>query len=285
MTSISESRTATGAEISENFVEHDGFRTKYLTSGTGPAVVLLHGSGPGVSGRANWALTMQSELANQFTFVAPDIVGFGETEQTPAIEFEQAARIEHVASFLKALDLAPARLVGNSMGGAISLAIAAKYPELVSRMLLMGTGGLSFPVTTEINQLYSYTPSPANMRGIFEIMAYDRSRVTDELVESRYQATLAPGVADKWASLFPAPRQRHVDAMAVRLSEVERITVPTLLIHGAHDRVVSPENTSLQLVKSLPNADLVILGRCGHWAQVERAETFRAHVAQFFSED
>lgn len=276
--------TSTDAStITSATIEHDNYTTHYLTAGSGPALVLLHGSGPGVSGRANWAATMTSELAQRFTLIAPDIVGYGGTEQRPEIDFSHENRVEHVASFLAALELAPARLVGNSMGGGIALGIAARYPEIIERMVLMGSAGVSFPVTREVDQLYGYTPSPENMQAIFELMAYDQSRVTPELVQARYQATLAPGVAEGWARLFPAPRQRHIDAAALPFKTLEKIATPTLLIHGVADRVVPVTATSLPLVQVLPNADLVVLGRCGHWAQVERAEAFRREVARFFA--
>ncbi|HKP44033.1 alpha/beta hydrolase [Mycobacterium sp.] len=269
----------------ESTIQHEDYSTNYLKAGSGPAIVLLHGSGPGVSARANWALTMKSELAQHFTLIAPDIVGFGATEQQPEIDFTHDNRVEHVASFLTALDLAPTRLVGNSMGGAISLGIAARYPELVKRMVLMGSAGVSFPVTSEVDQLYGYTPSEDNMRRIFELMAYDRSLITPELVKARYEATLAPEVASRWAQLFPAPRQRHIDDCSLPFATLAGISTPTLLIHGVFDRVVPVAATSLHLVEVLPNADLVVLGRCGHWAQVERAEAFRNEVARFFSQE
>jgi pimeloyl-ACP methyl ester carboxylesterase len=275
--------TTSSSTLTETTIEHDDYITHYLQAGSGPAIVLLHGSGPGVSGRANWALTMTSELAERFTLIAPDIVGFGGTRQRPEIDFTHNNRVEHVASFLAALDLTPARLVGNSMGGGIALGIAARYPELVQRMVLMGSAGVSFPVTREVEQLYGYTPSQENMQGIFELMAYDKARVTPELVNSRYEATLAPGVAERWANLFPAPRQRHIDDASLPLATLEKVSTPTLLIHGVADRVVPVTATSLKLVEVLPNSDLVVLGRCGHWAQVERAETFRREVTRFFT--
>ncbi|MUM18854.1 alpha/beta fold hydrolase [Mycobacterium sp. CBMA271] len=275
--------TTDSSTIIEKTIQHDEYSTKYLQSGVGPTIVLLHGSGPGVSGRANWAATMTSKLAQHFTLIAPDIVGYGGTQQQPSIDFTHANRVEHVASFLDALDLAPARLVGNSMGGGIALGIAAHYPELVEQMVLMGSAGVTFPVSREVDQLYGYTPSEENMRGIFELMAYDKSHVTPELVKARYEATLAPGVAEQWSNLFPAPRQRHIDDASLPFTTLEKIATPTLLIHGVADRVVPVTATSLKLVEVLPNADLVVLGRCGHWAQVERAEAFRSEVARFFS--
>ncbi|WP_067473736.1 alpha/beta fold hydrolase [Nocardia amamiensis] len=268
----------------ESTIEHDGYRTYYLTAGSGPSIVLLHGSGPGVSARANWQLAMKSVLAERFTLIAPDIVGFGVTEQEPEVVLTHDNRVAHIVSFLRALGLGPVGLVGNSMGGAIGLGVAARYPELVARMVLMGTAGVSFPVTPQVDQLYGYTPSEENMRGIFELMAFDKSRVTPELVRSRYEATTSPEVAERWAKLFPAPRQRHVDDAALPFATLANISTPTLLIHGVQDRVVPVRATSLNLVEVMPNADLVVLGRCGHWAQVERSEKFVSEVERFFSQ-
>lgn len=277
--------TSTASVITEDTLRHGDYRTRCLRSGTGPAIVLLHGSGPGVSARVNWGLTMQSELAERFTLIAPDIVGFGATEQDPEKGLSHTDRVEHIASLLRALDLGPVRLVGNSMGGGISLGLAAEYPELVHSMVLMGSAGVSFPCTPEVDQLYGYTPSESNMRGIFELMAYDGERITPELVRARYEATNTPEFAEHWAGLFPAPRQRHIDAAALPYETLAAINTPTLLIHGAHDRVVPVTATALNMVKVMPNADLLVLGRCGHWAQVERSATFRREVSRFFTNE
>jgi pimeloyl-ACP methyl ester carboxylesterase len=268
-------------DLETSYLDHPPYRTRILRSGRGPMVLLLHGSGPGVTGRANWYTTMTSALAEQFAFVAPDIVGFGETEFTDDVTPDQDGRIAHVIDVVERLAAGPVRVIGNSMGGGIALALAHRRPELADRMILMGSAGVSFPLTPEVDQLYGYVPSVENMRGVFEMMAYDQSLVTPELVQSRYEATLAPGAQERFESLFPPPRQRHIDAQALPREALSAIQTPTLLVHGAFDRIVPLELTALELVRSLPNADLVVLGRCGHWAQAERGEGFRRIVGEF----
>jgi pimeloyl-ACP methyl ester carboxylesterase len=273
-------------DIEASILEHHPYRTRILQRGTGPLVILLHGSGPGVTGRANWYTTMTSPLAEQFTFVAPDIIGFGETEfDGDIVAPDHDGRVTHVIDLLQRVSSGPVRIIGNSMGGGIALAVAHRRPDLVDRMILMGSAGVSFPLTPEVDQLYGYVPSVENMRGIFEMMAYDQSLVTPELIQSRYEATLAPGAQERFESLFPPPRQRHIDDQALSPDALAAIDAPTLLIHGAFDRIVPLESAGIGLVRSLPNADLAVLGRCGHWAQAERGDEFRRLVAEFMQRD
>ena len=71
--------------------------------------------------------------------------------------------------------------------------------------------------------------------------------------------------------------------MALSEEQLVSIKTPTLIIHGVHDYIVPLEDTSLRLVKLLPNADLIVFGRVGHWTQIERAEDFHRQVSDFFA--
>lgn len=118
---------------------HDGFRTGDLEAGQGRPLLLIHGSGPGVSARANWRGTMTSHLAENHRMLAPDVVGFGDTYADEGLDFTHYLRVRHMISFLEAMELTEVDVVGNSMGGA--LAIAHRRPGLIRRMVLMGSVG------------------------------------------------------------------------------------------------------------------------------------------------
>lgn len=122
------------------------------------------------------------------------------------------------------------------------------------------------------------------MRELMDLFAFDNRIVSDELIRLRYEASRAPGVLERYHAAFAAPRQRHVDAMALSDHDLANIQTPTLLIHGAQDRIIPLESTSLHMARTLPNADLVVLGRCGHWTQIERGEAFRRHIAAFLNQ-
>lgn len=276
------SRTATDAVIHSEFIDHGDYRTFVSRAGSGPPVLLLHGSGPGVSGLANWTTTLTSELAASFELIAPDIVGFGATEFAAGLTLDQAARVAHISSLLDALELRGINVVGNSMGGGVALHVAARHPGLIGRMVLMGSAGVSFPITPVIDEFYGYEPSLELMQRMFDSMLYDPSIVPAELVQARYEATAQPGANDRYREMFAPPRQRHIDDQALSDDELRRIDVPTLLVHGAHDKIVPLEMTSVHLVRVLPDADLLVFGRCGHWTQAERGVAFRRALAEFF---
>lgn len=270
-------------ELRRARVKHGRFDTHYLESGGGRPVLLIHGSGPGVSGRANWQDLMRSSLAEAHRLLAPDVVGFGETRSAGSIELDHDTRVQHVLGFLDALGLDKVDVVGNSMGGGLSLALAHRHPERIRRMVLMGTVGIDFPITEGLDRVWGYTPSYDNMAALMRLFTHDRALVTDELIELRFRATEVGDVQQRYAAAFASPRQRHIEAMALTEAELASIQTPTLLVHGRDDQIIPLAATSQRLQHILPTADLVVFGRCGHWTQIERAADFQRHVAGFFS--
>lgn len=270
-----------GTTIEDRVVEHDGFTTNYLEEGEGPPVLLIHGSGPGVSARANWQGTLDSAVADHHRLLAPDVVGFGDTATPPGTALDHDARVEHLAGFMTAMGIERFAIVGNSMGGALALALAHRYPDRVERMILMGAVGISFPINPELDEVWGYEPSVDAMERLIRLFAFDQSLVKPEIVEMRYEASIVPGVQERYSEAFAAPRQRHVDAMALPEDALASITTPTLLIHGAVDRVVPLEETSLRLVRLLPNSELLVFARCGHWTMIEKARDFQRAVSEF----
>ena len=127
-------------------VDVDGVATNYHDYGAGAPVLLVHGSGPGVSAWANWR-TVLPALSQRLRVVAPDILGFGYTARPPGTAYGPATWLEHLLGFLDALNLSQVSVVGNSFGGALALRLAAKAPERVDRLVLMGSVGVPFAIT------------------------------------------------------------------------------------------------------------------------------------------
>ncbi len=122
------------------------------------------------------------------------------------------------------------------------------------------------------------------MRRLLDLFAHDRSRVDDALARSRHEASVRPGVQEAYAAMFPAPRQRWVDALAADEAEVARLPHRTLVIHGREDRII-PRATSERLLELIPDAQLHVFGRCGHWTQLEHAGRFNRLVEDFLAEE
>ncbi len=250
----------------------NGIRTNYLEAGQGPAILFIHGSGPGVTAFANWRLVIP-KLAPRFRVIAPDVVGFGYTDRPADAHYDLAYWRDHIVGLIEALGLEQVHLVGNSFGGAVSLAVAAHRPELVDRLVLMGSVGVDFPLTPGLDAVWGYQPSLEAMSDLMNLFAYDRSRITADIVESRYRASIRPGYQESFAQMFPAPRQAALEAMATPDARIQGLPHKTLIIHGRDDRVI-PLATSLKLSSLIDDSELHVFGRCGHWVQIEQNEPF-----------
>jgi len=264
-------------------VDAGGVQTNYLEAGNGSPVVLIHGSGPGVTAYANWRLVLPA-LADRFHVLAPDMAGFGFSERPEKGDYGVDLWTDQVVGFMDALNLDRAHVVGNSFGGAIALRLAARYPERVGRLVLMGSMGIDFPITEGLDRVWGYEPSFENMRGVLDVFAYDRALVPDELAEVRYRASTQPGFQESFAAMFPAPRQRWVEAMRTSDEEIRALAHKTLIVHGREDQVI-PVDNSLRLMRLVENGDLHVFTHCGHWVQIERSADFNRLVGDFLADD
>lgn len=273
--------TTTSPEIA-NSVSAAGIQTNYHDLGSGYPVLMIHGSGPGVSAYANWRLVMP-ELAKTRRVVAPDMVGFGFTERPESFQYTMDAWVKQAIGLMNALQLDKVDLVGNSFGGALSLALAIRYPQRVRRLVLMGSVGVDFAITQGLDEVWGYEPSLANMRKLMGWFAYDDKLITEDLTAMRYQASIRPGFHESYSAMFPAPRQRWVDAMASSDEDIRALAHETLVIHGREDKVI-PLANSLKLSQLIARSQLHVFGQCGHWTQIEHAGRFAKLVSNFLAE-
>ena len=249
--------------------------TNYHEHGHGHPVILLHGSGPGVSAWTNWKKVLPV-LAEDFRVLAPDMAGFGYTERKPDLAYDIKLWVKHLIGFMDALGIEKASLVGNSFGGSLSLAAAARFPDRFDRLVLMGTPCDTFTMTPGLRAGWSYAPSREAMRNTMAHFPYDPSFITDELVEDRYQASLIPGAQEGLRKLLVEPREDGDTPLSGMPEKVVAgIEHPTLVLHGREDRVI-PVDMGLRLGRNMPNAEFHMFGRCGHWVQAERFDAFVA---------
>lgn len=259
----------------------NGIRTNYLEAGKGDEdVVLIHGSGPGVTSYANWRLVLPV-LGEDFHVVAPDMVGFGYSERPEDVDYGLDTWAKQTVGLMDTLGIQKAHLVGNSFGGAIALRIASEQPERVDKLVLMGSMGVDFPITEGLDAVWGYEASVENMRRIMGYFAYNKELTGDELARVRYEASIQPGFQEAFSAMFPAPRQRWVEAMTTPEDELRRLPHRTLIVHGREDQVI-PLSNSYRLEELIDNADLAVFSHCGHWSMIERTEDFNRLVRDFF---
>jgi 2-hydroxymuconate-semialdehyde hydrolase len=272
----------TAATPTASHLDVAGVPTALIDTGppasSAPPVLLLHGSGPGVTAAANWRPVIPALSADR-RVLAPDQLGFGGTASNgEPRRYGREAWTAHAVALLDTLGIEQADVIGNSMGGAIALSMALARPGLVRRIVLMGSMGVAMALPPGLDAVWGYTPGRDQMREVIGLFAHDRGLITDDLIELRYQASLDPAVRDSWAAMFPVPRQRWVDDLALSGAELAAITHPVLLVHGRDDRVVPWRASSAQLIDLLPDGKLHVLSGCGHWTMIEKTAEFLAVV-------
>lgn len=244
-----------------------------------PTVLLIHGSGPGVTAFSNWRLTMP-ELAGEYCVVAPDIVGFGYTDRPTDFAYDMPAWTAHLLGVMDALGIERAHVIGNSFGGSLAMSLAIHHADRLDRLVLMGSVGVPMRISEGLDRVWGYQPSVQAMRDMLDLFAYDRSLVGDDLAQIRYEASIRPGVQESFAAMFPAPRQRSLDAMSHAISDIASIAHPTLIVHGRDDKVI-PLASSYALLDLIPRSELHVFGQCGHWTQIEHGAAFSELVRDF----
>jgi pimeloyl-ACP methyl ester carboxylesterase len=273
--------TVAGIALEPRTIDAGGVQTSYLEAGAGEPVVMLHGSGPGVSAMANWQHNIGA-LAQRFRVLAPDIVGFGATQRPDDVVYSLRTWTDQIWAFLDAHGIEKTAIVGNSLGGRIALQMATDCPDRITKMVLMGAPGVGMTLTDGLAALRAYEPSHDAMRDLLRnYFAVDPAMITDELVAIRYEASIADGAYEAYRAMFFDPRHTG-SQLGITEDEARAIATPTLLVHGREDRVV-PMQVSVTMLGLLPNTDLHVFSACGHWTQIERADEFSALVADYLA--
>lgn len=283
---------ASTVPVERTTVQAGPYRTYLYRAGAGRelAVLFLHGSGPGVSAWANWQFALPA-LGQRFDCLAPDLVGFGQSEHpNPPLQGMTAwmrAWLEQVIALLDALGIERAHVVGNSMGGAIALHLLWRHPQRVASAVLMGTVGVPFQITPGLDRTWGFYDEPTleRLTQIFRWFVYDPERVGGDLAaiaRQRYESTQDPHARRSFAAMFPAPRQRHLDELVVPDDVLTSIRQRVLLIHGRDDQII-PLDTSLYLLRRLPHVQLHVFGQCSHWTQIEYRDAFNRLITDFIA--
>jgi 4,5:9,10-diseco-3-hydroxy-5,9,17-trioxoandrosta-1(10),2-diene-4-oate hydrolase len=272
-------------EATSRYLEGD-CRLHYHEAGQGPALILLHGSGPGVSGWSNFRGNFPV-FARHFRTVVMDMPGFGRSERPELDRAYPRVAADHVKRLMDGLGIEKAHLLGNSMGGYVAFEFALAYPERVDRLVGMGPGGLAANIlgpdpSEGARRLTDFmmAPSKEAMGAWVDTMVANKAVVDDDLIEERLANALAPGALESAMAIFMSLAQ-HPEPVPL-YARVKGIQAPTLITWGRDDRML-PVEGALFGFRQMPNAELHLFSKCGHWAQVERKDDFERLVIDFLT--
>lgn len=280
--------------LTERSVTVGGRQIFIAEAGSGPAVLLLHGGGPGASGITNYSRNIDA-LATKNRVIVPDMPGYGRSSKGIDKSDPFGDLADAMRGLIDELEIDTAHLVGNSYGGAAALRLALDTPHRVGKLVLMGPGGIGTTravPTAGLNSLLSYYggdgPSREKLADfIRNYLVYEGSSVPDELIDLRYAASIDPEVVAN------PPLTRPSGPMALRTlwrmdltrdSRLAGLKTPTLVLWGRDDKVNRPSGGPM-LANIMPNAELVMTSHTGHWMQWERAELFNQLVGEFLGAD
>ncbi|MFD3377479.1 MULTISPECIES: alpha/beta fold hydrolase [unclassified Streptomyces] len=262
---------------------------RYHEAGDGPPLLLLHGSGPGVTGWRNYRGNLPV-LARHFRCLALEFPGFGVSD--PIAENPMAAAPKAVLRFLEGLGLDRVDVVGNSMGGFVAVGLAVAHKDLFRRVVTIGGVGRNIlsPAPSEgLNLLVEFTENPTreNLVQWLRSMVHDPALLTEELIEERWTSATDPSTLEASRRIYGRQAMAAVLAAQAHSDQpvwaaLHKVTAPTLLTWGRDDRVTPLDNALLPL-RTIPRAELHVLPDCGHWAMIEQKEAWESAVLAFLT--
>jgi 2-hydroxymuconate-semialdehyde hydrolase len=256
-------------------------RTHFLEAGSGPDLILLHGGEYGASAEITWRHNIDL-LAKTFHVIAPDTLGWGQTEKLYSFSDPAGLRIRHLQRLLEALGIGKAFFVGNSAGGGLILRASVRQPAplQISKMVTI-CGNASVFKTNSQADLESYTPSPENMKKIVALLYHDKKWQSEENIRERYESSILPGA---WETLSAARLRSPVHQMRsttdVFVKQLSQLTIPLLLMSCEHDPL-NQSDWDINFQKIVPGAKIHRFKHSAHEPQIEEAAEFNKVLTEF----
>ncbi|WP_182903314.1 alpha/beta fold hydrolase [Microbispora sp. H10830] len=263
---------------------------RYHEAGQGPPLLLLHGSGPGVTGWRNYRGNLAT-FAEHFRCLVLEFPGFGVSD--PTDQHPMAAANGAVIRFLDGLGLQQVDVIGNSMGGIVGTQVALAHPDRIRRLVTIGGMGRNIfsPSPGEgIKLLMEFTEEPTRERLIqwLHSMVYDPALVTEELIEERWAPatepeTLAAARRMYGKAAFAAGQKAAAKSDAPPYwAMLHKLKARTLITWGRDDRV-SPVDMALLPMRTIPDVEVHVFPNCGHWVMIEQKAAWESVVLAFLT--
>ena len=264
------------------FIQAGDYRVHYHEAGEGPAVIMLHGAGPGATSWANYRGNIEVFSQSHRTILL-DMPGFGGSDDVTSVdEAATTIRARVLRDFMDELGIERASFVGNSYGGAVAMAFAVDYPERSERLILMAAAGTLKTITTiqpteghRAMRIAAKNPSEETMRPVIAAFMADPSKLPDEEFQRRIEAA-------KRQPLRETPMGTSTAPWRDQEPELHRIKAKTLIMWGREDRV-NPLEIGLLILREIENSRLYVVRNCGHWVQIEARDEFNRVALEFLA--
>lgn len=259
-----------------------GYDIHLKEAGSGPAVVFLHGSGPGASGASNFRQNIDAFVSAGYRVILPDLIGYGASSKPEGIDYTLQLFTDTVYDALRQHGIERAHLVGNSLGGGIAIQMTLDHPEIAGRLILMAPGCI------EEQASYFTMPGIAKMVSGFgspDFNLDEQKRLVSNLVHPDFVARIPDAlIAERFAVARTQPKdvlaRMRTPNLGPRLGELGQ---PILVLWGLNDEFC-PESGARHFLDQCANARCMTFTRTGHWVQVERAAEFNRYSIAFLHE-
>ncbi len=254
-----------------------GYEINVFDAGTGPALLFIHGSGPGASGVSNFRQNIGVFLDAGYRVIAPDLIGYGDSSKPSGIDYTLQLFTDTLYQAVQAVGVTRATLVGNSLGGGIAIQLTLDHPEFTDRLVLMSPG------CVEEREIYFAMPGISRMMGDFTSpdftladqkrlitnLVFDPAMISDQLVAERYKVarTQSKDVLARMRTPNLAPH-------------LGKLTMPILGFWGEEDQFL-PVSGVQRFTKACPDCRFTVYSHVGHWVMVERAAEFNRATLDF----
>ena len=278
-----------GAEV--RYYDAGGIRTRCIEAGSGPAIVLLHG----VGGHAEAFARNVVPLSKDFRVLAVDYLGFGLTD-APSAAPGLDDYVEHLLALLNAAGIEQAYLVGESLGGWIAMWTAVRHPDRVSKLVSVCGARLGIDEDeasrqhmkdglSELRRLtaeFVANPNRDAVRRRMEWLFYDSdASLTEELVDIRWAIYQRGEAARVLADANNRLSNQQAESAAPLTPDVLSGIVQPMLFLWTSDNPTTTAETARRAAALVPNAEFVLMERCGHWPQWEEPDIFNTVLSDF----
>lgn len=279
-----------GAEV--RFYDVGGIRTRVIEAGSGPALLMMHGS----SGHAEAFARNVVPLSEHFHVIAPDYLGSGMTDY-PATTPTMRDRVDHMIGVLDATGVQAAAVLGESFGASHALSGALWYPDRVSSVIPVVGGGPFLVDTDEADadrlargmkgliegnaRIVEEGPTMEGVRDRLSWLFYESDKsLTDELVALRYLYYQRDNIRRANADMVAALRRGETISVPMTPESLSQISQPTLFVWSDHNPTI-PTAQARKASEYVPDVQFVEMADCGHWPQWEDPPTFNRIVTEF----